>query len=147
MNMNLVRKNATVDGIFGELLDHNGIHFCFTLEHPYLEGGLFIPKLTAGVYECRDDSGPLENGMHSLEDGVPFKAFEVIAVPEFQGESVSGILLHIGNYAKDSKGCVLLGSGLGLTLERKQMLMASKQAFDRFMSVQKECDSFTLTVS
>ena len=127
MNMTLVRRQGEAIGAFGELIDANGIHFCFTLEHTYAPS--FRTKLPAGEYIC-------ERGIHELHDGIPFEAFEVMGVPGH-----TGILFHVGNRASDSEGCCLLG----LQIENN-MLEHSKMAFARFMAAHRNENSFILKV-
>lgn len=149
MNFTLHRLQFIADGIFGELLDHNGIFYCHTLEHAFKKNdGTFEAKVAPGEYVCKTGTGPI-NGLHALSDGVPFKAFEVQKVPDFRGEKVTGILFHVGNYNDDSEGCILLGSGLGKKSDGGQMLMNSGSktgAFTKFMELQKEHESFVLTI-
>lgn len=128
MNLNLLRNKFREDGIFGELTAPN--FHCFTLEHSYD----CKPKLSDGTYTCK-------RGEHKLKDGVPFITFEIMDVPGHWG-----ILFHVGNYNKDSEGCVLVGTGIGNTSKKGLMLTASKQAFAKFLDLLKDCDEFTLTV-
>lgn len=127
MNLTLTRTKITANGIFGELRDDRG-NLCFeTLEHNF-DGA---PALPPGVYKC-------VRGTHALEDGVPFVTFEITDVPGH-----TRILLHKGNWNRDSKGCVLLGNvhDVGYT-----MILQSTAAFARFMAMQAGLDSFSLVV-
>lgn len=135
MDIKLTRTAYNLYGVLGELRDESDTLICYTLEHAYAEGDSFVPKLASGTYTC-------QRGIHKLSNLNPFEAFEVMDVPWFQGAPVSGILFHVGNYNKDSEGCVLLGMqrGVGCILE-------SREAFEKFMSLQEGVDSFTLTVT
>lgn len=127
MNLTLVRKEYSAQGVFGELRDEGGNLVAVTLEHAYDE---CQPKLPLGTYSCL-------RGSHRL-DGMTrdFEAFEITGVPGH-----TGILFHVGNTAKDSSGCVLLG------LRRDGvMILGSKLAFDAFMALQKGLGSFSLSV-
>jgi hypothetical protein len=125
MDLFLRRTSYTDQGIFGILLDDKGDVVAYTLEHAYERK----PKLPPGIYHC-------VRGTHALGDKKPFVTFEVTGV-----EGHSGILFHVGNYNKDSSGCVLLGIDID-----RNMLLESRKAFERFMDVQKNVDTFTLTV-
>jgi hypothetical protein len=140
MNFTLTRKDFRSDGIFGELVSDFG-DFFYILEHAYLmPDGTYSPKTAAKTYTC-------ELGEHALEDLVKFKAFELMDVPEFQGNPVSGILIHVGNYQRDSHGCLLIGLGMGRTYPIDgQMICSSKQAFKKFMDIQDGVTSFQLTI-
>lgn len=133
MNMKLIRKTFGLYGIVGELQDDTGKLFCYTLEHAYpsLNRHPFQPKVAAGVYVC---------GRHP-PNRLPYETFELANVPPFQGAEVTGILIHVGNYNKDSEGCILLGLSLGAGC-----ITDSKLAFDKLMEAQSGVETFTLTV-
>lgn len=102
-----------------------------TLEHAYPENGLFVPKLASGKYVVK----------RHAPNRLPYETFEIQGVPDFQGSPVSGILIHVGNYNKDSEGCVLLGLHLGVGC-----ILESKIAFEQFMETQSGLDEFNLEV-
>jgi hypothetical protein len=117
-------------GIFGVLEEDDGKRLCYTLEHAYQQPNEpWMPKLPKGTYVC-------QFGYHRLSNG-PFATFEITNVPGH-----SGILFHTGNYNDDSEGCVLLGTGID-----NDMLVESKEAFDKFMSRLSGISTFNLTVS
>ena len=136
MNMTLKRAEFRKDGIFGDLiLDSNREHIAATLEHAFPVGDDFAPKLPDGVYVC-------ERGSHRLKpDSDAFETFEIKGVPGHWG-----ILFHVGNYNRDSDGCVLVGTGIGWTAKKDKMIVGSKLAFDRLMKHLEGLQSFTLTV-
>jgi hypothetical protein len=134
VDIKLTRKAAHLYGVLGELTTSEGVLVCVTLEHAYASGDIFLAKLAPGTYTCK-------RGVHKLSNLNPFEAFEVQNVPWFQGAPVSGILLHKGNYNKDSEGCILLGSKVGLGC-----ILDSGAAFDKFMALQDGVNEFTLEV-
>lgn len=137
MNLTLKRDPAHLYGVFGRMLDESGAQLFYTLEHAFPDGnGGFAAKLSPGVYQCR-------RGTHRLAHGGPFETFEVLGVPPFQGATVTGVLLHVGNYNRDSDGCVLLGK----LFSPSWCILDSRDAFSEFMSLQDGLDAFTLTVS
>jgi hypothetical protein len=133
MNLTLIRTDAREDGIFGTLEGPNGL-IAYTLEHAYPRGGIFTPKLPAGIYTC-------VRGLHQLANmKAPFWTFEITGVPGH-----TNILIHIGNYNDDSEGCVLVGDTIlkGPTW----MITDSRITFDKFMALQQGVDEFQLTVN
>jgi hypothetical protein len=135
MNLKLNRTQCSLYGIFGVLYDENMNSIAVTLEHAYVVGNAFVPKLAAGTYTCK-------RGMHELKNGIQFQTFEIMNVPDFQGNPVTGILFHVGNYNADSEGCILMG-----TTKLAGCIVDSGVAFTRFINMQKDVDEFTLTVS
>ena len=127
MDMSLVRSRVDQYGVFGELLDSDGNHFCYTLEHNY-DGQ---PKLPSGTYACVRG----QHRLHSMTED--FTTFEVTGVPGH-----SNILLHCGNEQNDSEGCVLIGQ-----VETDIGIQNSRAAFAEFMSLQGGVSQFTLTVA
>jgi hypothetical protein len=132
MNFKLNTLSAGLYGVFGELVSEDGSAKFATLEHSYLVGASWLPKVARGkTYTCVRYNSP--------DHGYP--VFVLQGVPPFQGAPVSYIEIHIGNYCKDSEGCILLG-----LRKRSGMIEDSRIAFDQFMEIQKDVDSFTLTV-
>jgi hypothetical protein len=130
--MKLTRNDANENGIFGTLSNDDGTNKIATLEHAYLQpDGSYAPKTPPGTYTC-------QKGLHTLEHHpVPFQAFEITNVPNHDH-----ILIHIGNYNKDSEGCVLIGN-----MRMGNMIMNSSRTFEIFMEEMKDTDSFQLTIS
>lgn len=125
MTLTLARTDFTPDGIFGELIDDKGKLSLVTLEHSF-DGK---PKLYDGTFTC-------VRGVHRLHNNIPFQTFEIKGV-----KGHTGILFHIGNYNKDSDGCVLVG------MERSgKMITHSSIAFSKFMGLLEKESSFTLVV-
>ena len=134
MDMTLSRLQYRDDGIFSELLDFMGNHFCYVLEHAYpVNGSGFQPKLMAGDYACA-------RGMHSLHSNP--KAFETFEVTGVQGHT--GILFHVGNFNNDSDGCLLLGDKI--VPGAPQIVSNSITTFAKFMELQDGVSEFMLTV-
>jgi hypothetical protein len=139
MNLKLNRTAAREDGIFGVLLDDAGHTVAFTLERAYPDGSGWAAKVASGVYIC----------VRHPPNRLPYTTFMLTNVPPFQGQPVDGILIHIGNYNKDSIGCILLGESVaGIPSQLgADMLINSKKTFQSFMNLQNGIDEFTLTVT
>lgn len=137
MNLTLVRTVNNEDGILGNLEDEAGNSIAVTLEHAYDLGtgdGSYSPKLPDGVYLC-------VRGQHQLHGmSSPFSTFEVTKVPGH-----TGILFHVGNYNRDSDGCILLGESIEVD-HGNHMITDSRDAFAKFLALQEGIDQFTLTV-
>jgi hypothetical protein len=134
MDLTLTRTDFRSDGIFGFLHTDSGFEVARTLEHAYLKGAEWLPKIPPGRYACVRGPHRLA-GMKS-----DFETFEVKGVTGHWG-----LLFHWGNFAKDSSGCVLLGRAIG-RLGSVQMITDSRATFAAFMRLQAGVDEFTLTV-
>lgn len=132
MNFHLIRDRTSLYGIFGSFYDEQNNIVAMTLEHAYSEGAAFVPKLASGTYTC----------VRHLPNKLHYVTFMVTGVPDFQGNKVDGILIHIGNYNNDSEGCILLGESATATC-----ILGSRDAFNSFMAIQEGLDEFILIVS
>ena len=140
MKFVLTRKDAGKNGIFGELRNEKFELEAYTLEHAYDDGaGCFVPKVAAGKYTC-------QRGEHLLDHmTTPFSTFMLLNVPDFQGKKVSGILIHWGNFNKDSNGCILVGESIAYSIDGK-MITNSKAAFKEFMEKTEGLDTIELEI-
>jgi hypothetical protein len=136
MDMILKRSAFRSDGIFSGLMDDHGNMLFQCLEHAYRQNnGDWLPKIPDGVYQCI-------RGMHRL-DGMAedFETFEIIGILGH-----FGILFHVGNFDFDSDGCILVGSEINKT-PSIWTLLRSKIAFDNFMNLHANDQTFSLVVS
>lgn len=129
MKLTLKRTDFGNDGIFSILCDENDNVLFHTLEHSFDNK----PKVYNGTFICL-------RGEHQLDHGGPFETFEITGV-----EGHSGILFHVGNFNKDSDGCVLLGKDV-IQYPNYRIVSESKQAFQDFMNLMTGIDQFTLEV-
>lgn len=139
MNLHLKRLEYGADGIFGNLLDEQGNLVAHTLEHAYEGYGPacpWVPKVAVGTYTC------VRHPPHR----VPYETFMLRDVPDFMGKPVEGILIHCGNFDKDSEGCILVGSS-EVDLGRRRMVTHSRETFERIMAFQAGIDEFQLLIS
>lgn len=133
MDLILQRHQLKSTGIFGSLASADEI-VAVTLEHAFQNGDLWLPAIPEGVYTC-------QRGMHQLEGmKEPFETFEIMNVPGH-----TGILFHVGNYNRDSSGCVLLGSMI-ISDSAGDMITGSSKTFQKFMQLQAPVEMFQLTV-
>lgn len=135
MDITTKRTKYLEDGIISSVTDEDGRIVMPTLEHAFeQEDGTYQPIIPPGVYKCI-------RGKHRLDNGVEFETFEVTGVGGH-----SGLLFHPGNWNKDSKGCILTGTSEVLDEHGAEMITNSRAAFDKFMKMQGDVDSFRLTV-
>jgi hypothetical protein len=116
MEITVVRKWFTEKSTIGEM-SINGQFFCYTLEDKMRPEGVKIPKETAipmGRYEI----------MLGYSDRFQRLVPRVLNVPMF-----TGILVHSGNSAVDTEGCLLVG----MTKENDNFIGKSRVAFDALM--------------
>lgn len=133
--MDLILNRLVVGdgGALGSLSTPSGAEVACTLEHTYLVGSGWEPKVPTGLYICVRSTHQLA-GM-----AAPFETFEVVNVPGH-----TDILFHCGNTEADSSGCILLGDDVD---DNDQMtILHSRDAFKRFMVLQKGVYTFRLTV-
>lgn len=132
MNLILKRLRFQEDGIFGHLYDDEHKLSLQSLEHAYpLGGGGYWPKVARGPYRC-------VRGIHQLpHKPQSFETFELLDVPGH-----SGILFHVGNFNRDSDGCILLGRSYG-----QSAIYESWDAFKEFMDFMAGINEFNLFVS
>jgi len=98
INLLLIRDTFSKESTIGELF-LNGERICDTLENPWVDNQRNISCIPEGVYKVRlrlpRESGTREY-IHLLVKDVPNRDW---------------ILLHRGNTAKDTSGCILVGIG------------------------------------
>lgn len=111
----LIRLEKSGDGTFG-VLRLNGQVFCVTLEPPDKDNVRNQSCIPAGHYQCRRVDSPRFGA-----------TYEVLSVP-----GRTHILLHPGNVADDTKGCVLLGRHFGFLCGGRAVLNSGR-TFGEFM--------------
>lgn len=116
MNLRLNRKVYTEESSVGELLVNEAFQ-CYTLEDrvrkgPKVYGKTAIPE---GTYEI------VLTFSQRFQKYLPL----LLNVPGFEG-----IRIHAGNTAKDTEGCVLVGTGQG-----QNQVTGSKEAFTALMKL------------
>ena|SRR2546430_2352877 len=98
MDMLVTRQTFTDESTIGELTI-DGVHQCFTLEDKVrpekIKGETAIPT---GRYQV------VVNFSNHFQKMLP----ELVSVPNFEG-----VRIHSGNTAKDTEGCILVGTEKG----------------------------------
>jgi len=127
------RRWTDPQSVTGELL-RDGVHRCWTLEPPYKrrkeDGGTGEkPRaIPAGTYDLTvRPSQRFGRLMPHVEN-----------VPDFQG-----VLIHWGNFPKDTEGCTLVG-----TAHSANFVGHSREEFDLlFREIQEACESGPQTIT
>ena len=118
VKITVVRVDANDKGLFGHLTTDNGFD-CVTLERH----DIAIP---CGTYKVTMYYSPSHGCMVPLVNDVPKRSM---------------IEIHWGNYEKDSKGCILVGSKRdGFAIDNSRM------AFDGLMTHLKGANDIWLTI-
>ena len=132
--LSLIRCRQSVDGTFGRLFFGDDF-LCYTLEpapsvvKPYpIPCGMYHVRLdiVSPKYRFRQPYATLCKGC------VP----RLMDVPGFDG-----ILIHIGNWSKDTKGCILVGQKASL-----HRLYNSKLAFVDLYNRIKDCKNLHIEI-
>ena len=98
VNLLIIRDTFTKESTIGRLFI-NGESFCDTLENPWLDNQRNISCIPQGQYKVRlryPRESATRDYLHLLVQDVPNRDW---------------ILFHIGNTAKDTSGCILVGNG------------------------------------
>ena len=99
-----------------------------TLELPWRDNRFNVSRIPAGIYEVRPRVSPKFG-----------KCFRLVGT-----EPRTEILIHAGNTAEDTEGCILVGSYFGM-LEGKPAVLASRTTLAGF--VRKYPDGFMLHIT
>ncbi len=126
-----LRRQPSANGCtIGELF-YNGKFFCYTLEDVVRPAGQFVADQTAiaaGTYPVTLTVSPRLR----------------ILTPRLGGAVASrGILMHVGNTATDTKGCILVGFS---KLPSNVKIYKSVEAFQALMTKLLEASSIELTI-
>ena len=132
MNFTLRRLDQNDLATFGQLVDAEENFVAVTLEEPWKNNARAISCVPAGTYQAHRRVAS-ENRHH-------YDVFELEKVPDR-----TAVQIHIGNTVKDTEGCILLGSNLGV-VDGLHGITGSAAAFRKFMSLLTGVDRITLTI-
>jgi hypothetical protein len=113
-NLLLIRDTFTDKSIIGKLY-FNGEFYGHTLELPWKDNEKRVSCIPKGVYEVKK--------RHTEESKYKYEHLHILDV-----ENRELILMHVGNYPKNSKGCILLGNTRALNFVGE-----SRKAFYKLM--------------
>lgn len=132
MNYVMTRYKSGLYGIFSKMIAEDNSSSFAILEHAYFDGvSQYLPKVAAGSYPC----------VRHPPNRLPYETFMLQNVPPFQGNQVTGCLIHIANYNNDLDGCLGIGK-----CAQNTMIEDSRIAYEEFMEIQKPVDSFILVI-
>ena len=116
MRFRLKRVTKSIECTAGVLINEaDGLPVCVTLENPWVNNKPYVSCIPKGLYS-----------------GIPFSGLRFKNVYILQNvDNRSNILMHIGNTASHTSGCILLGSRFGL-LKGKVAVLESTAAFAVF---------------
>lgn len=117
------------------VLLYQGEPVVVTLELPWLNNTHEISCIPEGVYECQKRSGRV-----TLDGASRPIVYEVQDVP-----NRTGILIHPGNTAKDTHGCILVGREY-TEIDRQPAIGDSQIGFAAFQYVLGVFESFSLRI-
>ena len=109
VNLLIIRETFTEVSTIGKLF-LDGEFLCDTLENPYLNNQRNISCIPEGIYPVRirlPRESATRDYMHLLVKDVKDRDY---------------ILFHIGNTAKDTRGCILVGIGTEQDLVKNSRL-------------------------
>jgi len=95
-NLLLIRDTFTDKSTLGKLY-FDGEFYGHTLELPWKDNEKRVSCIPKGVYEVKK--------RHTEESKYKYEHLHILDV-----ENRELILMHVGNYPKNSKGCILLGN-------------------------------------
>ena len=127
--MRLVRLTKDADTPTYGVLLNEGIPFALTLERPWLENMPNVSCIPAGVYKAIRHVSPKFGEVFWLQD-VPGR---------------SEILIHRGNVASQSEGCILLGEAFNRVMGQDGITQ-SAEAFKEFLSILEGRNEFTIEI-
>jgi len=111
-------------GVFGKLVV--GDYSCYTLERPWMGNKVGESCIPEGPYGLMKRESPIVE----RASGGEFKGgWEVDDVPDR-----IYIMIHPGNYVKDTEGCILVGESLFWNNDHGPMVTNSRRTFKALMA-------------
>ena len=133
MKLILVRTAYFKSGVWGCIYRDN-VPVCATLERPFLLGDNGLTKVNESCVPA---------GTYKFDIVMRHKGqSNAYLVPELQ--AVPGrfrIQIHIGNWIKDSLGCILVGTEMSSSGGDRAMILSSGRAFRRLMDSDRDSSS------
>jgi len=116
--------------VHGVLVDEGGLPICLTIENLWLDNQVGISCIPAGDYKVIKQNSPkYGTGMWTL-----------LNVPER-----THILIHWGNTAEDTKGCIIVGRYFG-KLNGEPAVLASRKAYAALRGRYGDLEEFDLRI-
>lgn len=112
----------------GTLESADGDFKVFTLERPWMENRPYVSCIPTGKYHA----------FRSWYNAGDYEVFELADVP-----GRTEILFHVGNYLKNTEGCILVGMGYDRDVPA---VWSSRTAFKQLMDYTAGLDGFEISV-
>lgn len=122
-NLITVKRTYHERGTHGVLTFPDGFQF-YTLERPWLDNERRISCIPEGVYDLEMRYSPI---VQRTSGGEYANGYEVTGV---EGRDL--IMIHVGNYVRDTAGCLLVGSVKSFK-DGDPVVWSSRQAFRKMM--------------
>jgi hypothetical protein len=106
----------------------------YTLENEWRDNQQGISCIPAGTYMCVGHGWAADSTVKKP------KTWELVGIP-----GRSAILIHAGNYTKDTQGCILAGMGMQVT--QLMSMVADSNAAINLMRKEIGNASFTITIA
>ena len=131
MKLILVRTAYFKSGVWGVMYRDN-FPLCLTLDRPFLVGEDGLTKkniscVPAGTYPIKKVTR--HPGRRD--------AIEVWELEDVESGHRTKIQIHIGNWIKDSLGCILVGIEMSSSEGDRAMILSSGKAFHRLMDLRE----------
>ena len=136
LEFSLVRLSQDLSGPQRGILLIEGEPVFTTLELPWLDNRPNISCIPEGSYECKKTFDRFTGSGHKIVE-----TFEVTHVG-----GRGGILFHIGNTAKDTRGCILLGMAFDTSADFEPCITESAKAFAAFLRLLRDRSAFNLKI-
>lgn len=108
-----------------------GNPFLTTLELPWLDNQQGISCIPPGSYTAKRAVNVITGGGLKIPT-----TFRLQGVP-----NRSGILFHVGNFPRDTNGCILVGRSFGA-----KVVLSSREAFELFLRELAEEDEIAVVI-
>ena len=127
MKLKLIRDKDTGEATLGRLYAEGKL-ICYTLENTWIDNKRNISCIPEGNYsiELKEYGRFYDKYKHPI-----------IKLTDVPGRSE--ILIHKGNYAKDTQGCILIGDSLG-----ENAVWNSSKTYDRLYNLLSNSTEITI---
>ncbi|MDR0676935.1 MAG: DUF5675 family protein [Elusimicrobiota bacterium] len=122
---------------FGDLFIDDEF-FCYTLELPYINNERDISCIKEDYYVVKKHNSPKFG--ECLKIFQSFEMYDVYELGEVAGRSE--ILIHSGNYARDTKGCILVGD---IIYTQNEVIGNSKKTLKKLLEILDEQNYLYIT--
>lgn len=121
------------------VLTVEGGYQCRTIEPPWNDNQRKISCIPEGTYIMRKRVSPI---VQRTTQGAHTEGWEVTNVA---GRTF--IMVHVGNWVRNTDGCILPGKGIGFTRDDGLMVTNSRTAFDELMTELESQDEWILKIT